>query len=72
MIVGDSMEPGFHIGDLVVVHQVQEYRIGDAVAYHNKDLGNNVFHRIIDTNRDRYILKGDNNSWTDSYEPSRE
>jgi signal peptidase I len=72
LIIGNSMEPDFHIGDLVVVRQESEYRIDDLVAYRNLELENNVFHRIIATDRDRFVLKGDNNSWIDSFQPSRD
>ena len=68
-ISGTSMEPNFHLGDLVIVHKESDYKIGDVVAYRNLDLDNNVFHRIIGQENDRFIMKGDNNSWVDSYHP---
>ena len=71
MIVGNSMEPDFHRGDLVIVHRAPEYYVGEAVAYRNPELKRNVFHRIISNEYDHYTLKGDNNSWVDSYQPSR-
>ncbi len=72
IVIGNSMEPGFHIGDLVIIHQAPLYQIGDAVVYRNLELSNFVFHRIISQELDRYTLQGDNNSWTDTYQPSRE
>jgi len=72
IIVGKSMEPNFHIGDLVIVHQEANYQIGDAVVYRNLELSNFVFHRIIEQKLGRFTLKGDNNSWTDAYQPSKD
>ncbi len=73
IVNGISMEPNFHRGDLVIVSPSSQYSIGDAVVYRNQGLGGkNVFHRIIELNIDRYILKGDNNSWIDTYQPASE
>ena len=69
IVIGNSMEPNFHIGDLVITHQEINYEIGDAVVYRNQELRSFVFHRIIAHLQDRYTLQGDNNSWTDTYEP---
>ncbi len=73
IVNGISMEPNFHSGDLVIVSPSSYYSVGDIIVYQNQGLGGrNVLHRIIDLNLDRYILKGDNNSWIDSYQPTRE
>ena len=64
-ISGTSMEPNFHLGDLVIVHEESGYETGDIVAYRNLDLDNIVFHRIIGHENDRFIMKGDNNSWVE-------
>ena len=71
IVVGNSMEPGFHIGDLVVTHAQAAYQVGDAVVYRNRELDNFVFHRIIAEQADTFTLKGDNNSWIDTYQPAR-
>ncbi len=72
IINGNSMEPRFHYGDLVIAHRASDYQVGDIVVYRNADLKNLVFHRIIGLNLDHFVLKGDNNHWTDSYQPTRE
>lgn len=72
IVIGNSMEPNFHIGDLVIVHEEADYEIGDAVVYQNLELKNFVFHRIIAEQMGRFTLRGDNNSWTDTYMPSQE
>ena len=66
---GNSMEPQFNFGDLVLLRQSSGYQIGDAVAYRNADLERYVFHRIIREENNRFILKGDNNAWEDDYAP---
>lgn len=70
IISGNSMEPGFHFGDLVIVRQEATYQIGDIVTYHNAELDRNVIHRIIGLEPGHFTLKGDNNSWIDSYHPT--
>lgn len=60
-IVGVSMEPGLRQGDLTLLRAQDEYRIGDAVAYRNADVGKVVLHRIIDVTAAGFVLRGDNN-----------
>ncbi len=71
VITGSSMEPLFHEGDFVIADVQAEYKVGDIVIYLHPDVGR-VIHRIIDREGDRFVLKGDNNSWIDGYYPSRE
>ena len=68
---GVSMEPRFHSGDLALVRQEGDYRVGQIVAYHNRELGTVVLHRIIGRDGSRYIFKGDNNNFTDFEHPTR-
>jgi signal peptidase I len=70
IINGSSMEPNFHLGDLEIVRAAQSYNIGDEVTYWDADLNRYVFHRIVGEHLNHYILKGDNNAWTDSYQPT--
>lgn len=69
VVDGNSMAPDFHLGDLLLVREKQAYSVGDAVVYQNAEMGSYVFHRIVGTDLGRYVLKGDNNSWLDSYLP---
>lgn len=71
VIIGSSMEPNFHIDDLVIAHEEPRYKVGDAVVYKNADLESYVFHRITSERMGHFSLQGDNNSWVDNYQPSR-
>ncbi len=68
---GISMEPRFHSGDLALVRSESDYRVGQIVAYHNRQLGTVVLHRIIGREGSRYVFKGDNNNFQDFEHPAR-
>jgi signal peptidase I len=70
VIEGQSMEPKFHRGDLVVLDSTADYEVGDVVGYQSKKLGHAVLHRIIGRDGGRYVFKGDNNTWVDSERPT--
>jgi len=74
---GISMDPTFADGDLVIVHEKDEYEVGDIVAFRipEGDLaaGARVVHRIVDGDAtDGFVMKGDNNSYTDKWRPSND
>lgn len=69
IVNGNSMEPGLHKGDLVLVRHAATYQVGDVVTYQHPSIGP-VIHRIVDRTGDRFILQGDNNGWLDSYHPA--
>lgn len=71
ILSGNSMEPDFHLGDLVIVKADEPYQLNDIVAYTHPEIGP-VFHRIVKINQGTYELKGDNNSWEDSYKPTED
>ena len=77
IIVGDSMEPRLSQGDLAIIRQATEYKVGDVVAYQHPDVGL-LIHRIIavddgsaglDAGSGRPILQGDNRAQPDAYHP---
>lgn len=72
IVDGNSMEPGFHYGDMVLIQKKSAYVPGDAVVYRDPKLDVHVFHRIVGYESDRFILQGDNNSWLDSYMPRQD
>ena len=70
IVSGSSMEPGFHRGDLVILRTATDYQIGDIVTYRHPQIGP-VIHRIVAREADRFVFKGDNNTWLDLYHPSQ-
>ena len=72
MVNGNSMEPVFHLGDLVIIRQADTYQTGDIVTYQDAETGTYVIHRIVQSMEDRFLVKGDNNSWVDAYQPTPE
>ena len=71
IVDGNSMEPKFHYGDLVLVREQPVYQVGEAVTYQNAEMGRLVFHRIVAIQSDRFVLQGDNNAWLDGYQPGQ-
>jgi signal peptidase I len=67
---GTSMLPTIKPYSLVVIRQQSSYRVGEIVAYHNRDLHAVVLHRIIARDGSKYVFKGDNNQFPDLYEAS--
>ncbi|MDQ1629102.1 MAG: hypothetical protein QOI54_2846 [Actinomycetota bacterium] len=67
---GVSMQPRFSPGDLVVVRPATSYAVGDVTAYDSPMLNTVVLHRIVAIEGDRYVFKGDNNSWLDPEKPT--
>lgn len=68
IVNGNSMEPKFHGGDLVITREMDGYAAGDVAAYRHPEIGP-VIHRIVERDGERFVFKGDNNSWLDSYRP---
>ncbi|MBW3620523.1 MAG: signal peptidase I [Actinobacteria bacterium] len=67
---GNSMEPGFHTGDLAILRPADRYAVGDVAAYHSAELETVVMHRIVAIEDDRFVLQGDNNTWLDPETPT--
>ena len=70
LVNGISMEPNYHTGDLVIVRKAEAYQIGDVITYRDAEMGAYVIHRIIGIEQGQFIIKGDNNSWIDAYQPT--
>ena len=69
IVNGNSMEPTYQMGDLVITRREASYAKGDIVTYFNSDISQNVIHRIIDERSGKYVLQGDNNFWVDNETP---
>ena len=72
LVSGNSMEPNFHRGDLVITQKHQEYQIGEAIAYYHPMLEGVVYHRIVGIEQGGYLLQGDANAWLDSHIPTND
>jgi signal peptidase I len=72
LIVGTSMEPTLHRGDLAIVRRREAYRAGDVVLYDSHDLDAKVLHRIRSVEDGRFVFKGDNNDFVDPEHPTGE
>lgn len=68
IVTGNSMQPTFRKGDLAIVRRATSYQVGDVVTYANPTVGT-VIHRIVATQAGAFVLKGDHNTWLDSYQP---
>ena len=69
---GDSMEPLLVKNDFAVIRRNVPPEIGKVMLYRSKLTNQTVLHRVIGRQGDRFIFKGDNNDWTDSYRPVEE
>jgi signal peptidase I len=67
---GISMQPRFHTGDLAVLRPAATYEVGDVIAYRSATLHTTVMHRVVARDGDRFVTRGDNNSWQDPDHPT--
>lgn len=68
---GISMLPHMRTGGLAITERESSYRVGEVAAYHNIALHVVVLHRIIGRDGDRFVFKGDNNNFVDTYHPTK-
>lgn len=62
---GASMDPLLGASDLAVLRPVERYDVGDVVAYRSAELRTTVLHRIVARDGERFVTRGDANSWRD-------
>ncbi|MFP5352721.1 MAG: signal peptidase I [Actinomycetota bacterium] len=67
---GNSMEPEYTAGDLVILRKAGAYRKGEIIGFHSKALDRTILHRIHSLDGGVIITKGDNNGWLDSDRPT--
>ena len=75
IVSGNSMEPTYSDGDLVVLHKASEYTSGDIVAYPmmtHFDTGRLVIHRVVGHDAEGIITQGDNRETEDPWRPTNE
>ena len=67
---GNSMEPRYHAGDLVLLHRADSYTTGDIIGYESPSLDRIVLHRVHTVQPDgAFVTQGDNNDWLDTDRP---
>jgi signal peptidase len=76
VVSGDSMEPVFSDGDLVVLRERDDYAIGDIVVFPVPEgdigAGTLVIHRIVDVEGGAFVPQGDNRDRVDEWRPTSE
>jgi len=72
IVSGESMEPGYHTGDLLVaVRKFDGYQVGDSIVYMVDDerLHGRVVHRITaQLPNGNFLTRGDNKPFNDPWE----
>jgi signal peptidase len=71
MVVSGSMEPTLLVGDLLIIHEQDSYKLGDIITYRRD--GNLYTHRVVEIiqNGDiEYITRGDFNNVNDEPAPA--
>lgn len=63
-VMSGSMEPVFSAGDVLIIHNEDEYKVKDIVTFWRDDML--VTHRLIEENDQGWITKGDYNNTIDS------
>jgi signal peptidase I len=74
LVSGQSMEPRYHTGDLVMVLRQKRYHAGQVIAYRvpkgDPMAGRQVIHRIIGGDaKHGFIVRGDNRTAADVWRP---
>lgn len=71
IVSGESMEPTYYTGDLVV-SRCGPVEVGDVIVYNPPGVGGaRVIHRIVDGSaEDGWVVQGDNNGFLDPWEPT--
>lgn len=74
LVSGQSMEPRYHTGDLVLVEKRGSYHAGELIAYRvpkgDPMAGAQVIHRIIGGDaKHGFIMRGDNRTAPDIWRP---
>ncbi|MGO4247927.1 signal peptidase I [Paenarthrobacter sp. RAF54_2] len=66
---GNSMNPVYYQGDLVIVQRASSYGIGEIAAYKLPAKNDVALHRIIAGDASGFVFKGDNNESIDPLTP---
>ena len=64
IVISGSMEPEIRVNDLVIVHEEENYAVGDIITY--EDGSSVVTHRIVGETEQGFTTKGDCNNTEDT------
>lgn len=63
IILTGSMEPVYHPGDVIFIHEQKDYEIRDVITFHQR--GMIVTHRIVGKDGETFTTQGDANNSSD-------
>lgn len=63
IILTGSMEPVYHPGDVIFIHEQKDYEINDVITFHQR--GMIVTHRIVGKDETTFTTQGDANNASD-------
>ncbi|MGM0214891.1 signal peptidase I [Enterococcus sp. AZ109] len=66
VVASGSMEPALSLGDLVVVHQEDTYKVGDVITFIQEEDTRTTTHRIIAMDTEQFTTQGDANNVADA------
>lgn len=73
VVTGQSMEPTFHDGDLIVLRAADSYDVGEVVTFPVPEgtpgSGALIIHRITGGSEAAFTIQGDNNPHADEWTP---
>ncbi len=68
IVISGSMIPTLEIGDILILHEQEDYAVNDIVTYSGET--KLVTHRIVAVEGNKYVTKGDFNNTSDDPIPS--
>ena len=63
VVLTGSMEPAYHPGDVIFIHEQKDYTVSDVITFHQR--GMIVTHRIVGKEGQTYTTQGDANNSSD-------
>lgn len=66
VVASGSMAPEINIGDLVVVKEADDYKVGEVITFYDTATGTYITHRVILVNGDKFTTMGDANDSQDT------
>jgi signal peptidase I len=65
-IFGKSMKPFLNSGEFLKLGPPEDIKVGDVVAFKREGKSNLVIHRVIAIDGDHFLVKGDNEPYSES------